>query len=64
MSVKKDRFNKRKHRNAKRSWYGVPACYRRGLNRLRRGQISQLLREGRYDAIPTRLRKDAAWLFW
>lgn len=63
MSVKKDRFNKRKFRNTKPSWYKAPAHYRRGLNRWRRAQVSQAMREGRYDLLPC-YRDDAAWLWW
>ena len=63
MSVKKDRFNKRKYRNAKHSWYNAPAQFRKDLNRWRRAQVSQALREGRYENLPCH-RHDAAWLYW
>ena len=65
MSVKKDRFNKRKYRNARGggNWLGnVPSGFRRDLNRWRRAQVSQLMRDGKFD-FP-RVRKDAAWLYW
>lgn len=63
MSVKKDRFNKRKHRNAKGNFWTVPKDWIQMLNRGDRAKERQLMRVGRYDEFPRR-RKDAGWLYW
>jgi hypothetical protein len=67
MSVKKDRFNKRKHRGhdcgGHSFWDHAPSSFRRELNRGRRARNRQLLREGRYESFVPWLR-DAAWLYW
>jgi ribosomal protein S18 acetylase RimI-like enzyme len=47
------------------SAYGrAPAWFRRGLERQLRARVRHLMVHGRYDELPQRGRRDAAWLYW
>jgi hypothetical protein len=47
------------------AWYAhAPAHFRRTLERQYRARVRHLMVNGRYDELPHRRRRDAAWLWW
>jgi len=63
MSVKKDRFGKRRYRNAKGHCWNVPKRWLVTYNRQWRSKVKQAMREGKYDSLPLYIH-DAGWLYW
>lgn len=62
MSVKKDRFNKRKYRNGKGHYWTVPKGWIRQCIQNTKAKNRQRMREGRFDFLP--IRKDAGYDYW
>lgn len=63
MSVKKDRVNKRKWRNAQGNFWTVPKYWKKDLNRQHRAKVKQMMRVEKYDTIP-RSFQDAGYDYW
>lgn len=49
----------------RRAWYEhAPASFRRMLEQQYRARVRYLTVTERYDELPVRARRDAAWLYW
>jgi len=70
MSIKKDRFGKRRWRSGRSrrgSWWRVPRSFKYGDKmvgrRYARARVRQLMREGEFDDMP-RYSRDAGYWYW